>query len=445
LNKTDMETEQYTLTPTQQQIFNAIETTRNNFLIMGKPGTGKSVLTRAIWKDGQKKYTLCSPTGLAAVNIGGWTLHSVFRIPVSRGIIHPNYTQYPKDERTLDSIRYGIKTLIIDECSMVRADIFDYIDRLLRYVKGDNRPFGGIQVVLVGDFFQLAPVAVREERSQLKEYGYRSEFIFDSHVWKDANFQTILLTEVLRQKGDAKFIEFLHKARTGDLSPTDLKALDKLVGNPTNMRISLTGTNRQADEINGQHLASINEPARQFTAEVYGNWPAFPVDEKLSLKVGAQVMVRMNKADVPPGTKAKDADSKVVNGTIGKVTGFADDGSYVTILTETGHSVNIYRRTWELKIKKKQEDDRWHELVVASFTQIPLSLAWAISIHKSQGQTFEQVHIDATKIFAAGQLYVALSRCRTLEGISLQQRLTTNKFWPNKAVINFYNENNLEP
>lgn len=435
--------EQFVLTKSQQAIFDAVEQTHDNYLLIGKPGTGKSVVTRALANNGQKNYTLCGPTGLAALNINGRTLHSVFRIPVSKGIIHPDYVQFPKDDRTINVLRYGIKYLIIDECSMVRADMFDYIDRLLRHVRLNDKPFGGLQVILIGDFFQLPPVVLSQEKKELKEYGYSSEFIFHSHVWEQANFHILQLTEVLRQQGDIKFIKLLHGARTGNLRPADVRLMDKLVGRQDDLRISLTGTNRQADEINARHLLSIDQPTKTFTAEMWGQWPAYPVDPELTLKVGAQVMVRKNRADLDPARPAKEQHSIVVNGTIGKVVEMED--SHVAIELPDGRTAKIYRSTWEMKVKQKTDEGKWQEITVAGYTQMPLSLAWAISIHKSQGQTFERVHIDATKIFAPGQMYVALSRCKTLAGISLEQKLTTGKFWPNRAVIDFYNDNGIEP
>lgn len=442
-----MTEEQFPLTEDQQRIFDVVTNTRNNFLITGKPGVGKSVLIRALVQHSQKHFSLAAPTGLAALNIDGKTLHSIFRIPVSQGLFHPEFNKFSLDDRVIANIKYNIKHLIIDECSMVRCDVFDYIDRLCRFVKEKDEPFGGIQIILVGDFFQLAPIVQREEKTQLKEYGYDSPFIFDSKVWAQGNFQIEPLTEVLRQKGDNGFIKFLHKARTGELKTKDLEPINKQVQQLEDLRINLTSTNKESDDINSYHLRSIDSEEVVYEASKYGDWPANPVEPILKLKVGAQVMVRMNRADQPPNERVKGSESKVVNGSLGVVKEFGetnDKTPFVKITLENEEEVNIYRKRWERKIKTKNSEGQWEEQVVASFEQIPLSLAWAISMHKSQGQTFEKVHINAARIFAPGQLYVALSRCKTMKGISLEARLTTNKFFSDHNVIRFYNNLNVE-
>lgn len=445
---------QVNLTANQMEVFNAIEQTSHNFLISGEPGVGKSVLIRYLVENGQKYYVLGAPTGLAALNIGGRTLHSIFRIPVSQGILHPTYNQFTLDDKTLNYIKYGIKHLIIDEVSMVRADAFDYIDRLMRMVKGVDRPFGGIQIIIVGDFFQLPPVVVREEVTQMKDAGYASPFVFSSHVFQN-NFKVKFLSEVIRQKGDPEFLDILAAARYGHVNAKHVKRMNDQVGVSDGLRISLTGTNALAEQINKGRLRGIQGDSVKFTAQKYGEWPALPVDEFLELKIGAQVMVKMNRADRPPRYKG-EFTSRVVNGSIGIVTDIYDGAvierkenespddvvagvPYVKIKLESGEEVKIWLKRWERKIKEKVGDE-WDERIVASYEQIPLTLAWAISIHKSQGQTFDKVHIDATKIFAPGQLYVAFSRCRTLAGISLQDRVDSRKFFANRSVLNFFDD-----
>lgn len=423
---------EYQLTRNQQAIFDAVEGSQDNFLIQGKPGVGKSVLIRALVEAGNKTYTLAAPTGLAALNIGGRTLHSLFRLPVSQGVIHPDNNNFTVDDRTIANARFNIKHLIIDEVSMVRADTFDFIDRFLRQARGYDKPFGGIQVIIVGDFFQLPPVVVGAENLEMESI-YGSPFVFSSKVFQD-NFKVMELSEVLRQKGDNKFIDILDRARTGEVSPKDVANLNKRVKGVEDFVIRLAGTNKQADEINQAFLRKINSDAVHFQGGKYGEWPALPAEENLFLKVGAQVMVKMNAADRPPELKG-EFDSKVVNGTIGKV--HAIEQSRVIIETERGEQVPIYRKRWERKIKERI-GDKWEERVVASFEQIPLALAWAISIHKSQGQSFDKVHVDASKIFAPGQLYVALSRCRSLDGLSLETPVTARKFWANKDVLKFF-------
>lgn len=457
---------EYKLTKSQQHAFDLIEGTADNYFLFGKPGVGKSVLINHLIEHGLKDYTIAAPTGLAALNVNGRTLHSLFRIPTSAGILHPEYNAYTQDDRALGYI-WQIRTLVIDEVSMVRVDLFDYVDRLLRHVRKNNQPFGGIQVVLVGDFFQLPPVTMAADARELKAVGYSSPFIFCSKVFQQS-FKTLMLTEVLRQKGDPKFVKLLDGARMGYVKDPEIKALNKRVVPIEDIRIKLCATNKEADQINGGHLRGIEGKGVTFEAEIFGEWPAYPIDSQLVLKVGAQVMVRMNSADRHPRFRG-DFESQVVNGTIGIIEEIKDTPSvnkinkplledvmealnidepisdpgfepYVVIRTEDGNTHRIYTKRWERKKKVRLEDGSWEEKLMASYEQMPLSLAWAISIHKSQGQSFDKVHIDATRIFAAGQLYVALSRCRSLDGITLESPVHAKKFWADLEVKRFFND-----
>lgn len=471
-----MEASTIKLNKDQQAAFNAIENTSGNYCIIGKPGVGKSVLIHYLTAKGNKTYTLSAPTGLAALNILGRTIHSIFRLPTSEGIIPPDFNKFPNDDRVINSIRYNVKHLIIDEVSMVRADYFDYMDRLMQHAKGNNHPFGGVQVIAIGDFYQLPPVVKYAEGKELKKVGYSSPFIFSSHVFQK-NFEILSLSKVERQKGDPEFIELLNYARTASVHPKHMKLLNANVGLPNDTRIKLASKNDEAELINRRELNRIESEEFVFEAVKFGEWPQYPAEELLTLKVGAQVMVKMNGADRPPGMK--EYDPICVNGTLGKITAIdyeysskcpnCDDGEIedndpkacitcggngcgvieerdqpqfnqsVTIRMDNGQTAKIYCKRWERKIKEKV-NDKWEERVIASYEQIPLALAWAISIHKSQGQSFDKVHIDASKIFAPGQLYVALSRCRTSAGISLEVPLTTSKFMVNRDVMNFFEE-----
>ncbi len=438
---------EFKLKKEQQKAFEAVESSNDNFLIQGKPGVGKSVLIRALMELGNKTYVLAAPTGLAALNIGGRTLHSLFRLPVSGGIIEHDFNNFTMDDKVINMIRYNIKHLIIDEVSMVRSDMFDFIDRLMRFAKGYDKPFGGAQLIIVGDFYQLPPVVVGYEAKQLKDAGFESPFVFSSRVF-NGNFKVIELQEVHRQKGDPKFLEILDSARTGEVTPKQAAVLNKQVSTSiSDLRIRLSGTNKQAEEINGGFLRGIAGEAQTFRAVKFGEWPALPAEEVLNLKIGAQIMVKQNAADRPPNFEGK-FESTIVNGTLGKVveievkeTPKDDNGAtkppHVKIEIDGGEIVTIYSQRWERKIKERV-GDKWEERVVSSFEQIPLALAWAISIHKSQGQSFEKVHIDASKIFAPGQLYVALSRCRSLKGLSLASPINTRKFWANSDVLEFF-------
>lgn len=436
----------------QQIAFDRIESDHKNFFICGKPGVGKSVLINYLTDNGRKTYTLSAPTGLAALNIGGRTIHSIFRLPTSGGVIAPDFNNFPNDSRVINNIRYNVTNLVIDEVSMVRADMFDYMDRLMRYAKGKDLPFGGAQVIVIGDLFQLPPVVVGKiEDNKLKEYGYDTPFIFSSKVFQ-SNFEIITLNEVMRQKGDPDFIDLLHSARTGEVMPKQMKVLNKNVGLPNDIRIKLASRNADAEAINLKELAKLPGDDVVFEATKFGEWPAYPAEEYLKVKVGAQIMVKKNGADKDPRT-GKASESKVVNGTLGKVVEIKQptppidlDGleravtpTQIIIELDNSDLVPIFIQHWERKIKE-QIGDKWEERVVASYEQMPIALAWAISIHKSQGQSFDKVHIDASRIFAPGQLYVALSRCRTLAGISLESAVTTSKFFANRDVIQFFDE-----
>jgi len=247
------------LTKNQQEIFDLVEHSTTNIFVTGKPGVGKSVLIHALTELGKKHYVLAAPTGLAAINIGGKTLHSIFRLPASDGIIHPTFNNFTTDHDTIAYIKYKVNHLIIDEVSMVRADMFDFIDRLMRYAKEKDEPFGGAQIIIVGDFYQLPPVANAADTIQLKQAGYDSPFVFSSKAFE--TFQMEELSEVLRQKGDPKFIKLLHSARTGDVTEKQLVELNKLVCKPTDVRIKLTSTNKIAELVNQTELDKIQSQA----------------------------------------------------------------------------------------------------------------------------------------------------------------------------------------
>lgn len=449
---------EYQLTADQQRIFDLVENTNDNYWILGKPGVGKSVLIRALTEMGMKHYTKAAPTGLAALNVGGKTLHSHFGIPVSSGIFAPDFNRFTTNTNILAYVEHTIKHLIIDEVSMVRSDTLDYIDRFLRHVKRVDEPFGGIQVIAVGDFFQLPPIVNTEDRKDMEKCGWRSEFAFDAKC--TADLKPLVLEQVLRQKDDT-FINILHSARTGSVLPKQLQLLNKRVSKPANICLKLTGKNRDADDINQRSLAEISAPSVEFHANNFGSWPEFPAPTVLTLKVGAQVLIKKNGADRPPDAKGKFV-SEVVNGSLGVITEITQadiskqDGdsseiigndthryAHVKVELRNGNIVPVYIARWERK-EKERVNGQWQERVLASFEQMPLQLAWAISMHKSQGQSFDYVHVNPSSIFAAGQLYVALSRARTLEGLTLESPCSTSKFWANKRVMQWTKEQTIK-
>lgn len=420
------------LTPQQSRAFRLIEQTNSNVLLLGGPGVGKSVLNNALRELGKKPWVLSAPTGLAALNINGRTLHSIFGIPIS-GVIPPDYEDYKHDGKTHDFLRWHIKCLIIDEISMVRVDVFDYLDRKLRYIKGVDKPFGGIQVVIVGDFFQLPPVVKDTEEDELFEY-WNSPFVFSSKVFK--TFSTVVLKQVLRQN-DKKFLDLLVGARFGKMKTEHMVMLNRRIGQCDHLVIQLVARNKAAELINDRALHKIRKKEYEFEADAVGDWPAFPVDTVIILKVGAQVLVKKNGADVKPGGRLEG--SKVVNGTLGTVLKIEKDN--IHIRTREGNEHTIYRQRWERKIKEPDlVTGRMEEKLKGTFTQLPVTLAWAISMHKSQGQTFDRVHIDPRDVFAPGQLYVAISRCRTLKGITFEHRVASKYFTVNEDVLKFFNK-----
>lgn len=428
---------EFTLTHQQQAIYDLCEATTNNILIHGKPGVGKSVVSRALRETGAKHYTMGAPTGMAAINVDGKTLHSIFGISVSDGIIPPDYNNFTKNENVTNNVFHRVKHLIIDEISMVRADMLDYIDRCLQYIKGDDSPFGGIQVIAVGDFYQLPPVARAADIKALKAEGYESQFAFDAFSFK--GFNVITLDEILRQS-DPEFIALLHAARSGSITKSQLKVLNKQVGKGDDLRIKLTAVNRQAEMINMKSLSLIRETPVSFEAERIGYWPSNPVEQTITLKKGAQVMIKKNNSDKEPGVRGV-ASGLIINGTIGTLLELpTKEDPYAIIELADGSTHKIFKQRWERKEKQRGIGGGWEDKLVASFTQWPFQLAWAISMHKSQGQSFDRVHIDASKVFEAGQLYVALSRCRSLQGISLAAPVNEDNFWANENVVRFEKE-----
>lgn len=426
---------EFELTKDQKFIFDQIEGSNSNFFIGGKPGVGKSVLIRALDEIGQKIYVKAAPTGLAALNIGGKTLNSLFGIAPAN-FFPRDYDNWPKNENVQRHLRFGVKYLIIDEISMVRADMLDFIDRIMRHFKDRDEPFGGVQVIAVGDFFQLPPIVDRPTMELMKRDGWKTEFAFSASSFE--SFQPLFLSEVLRQKGDTKFINVLHETRLGgdNISEGSLKLLNSRVSKSPDLRVRLVGRNREADEINNREMFKLTTPRVEFHADNFGSWPEFPAPTVLDLKVGAQVLVKINGADRKPGTKG--TTGTVVNGSLGEIVAINDQDTapHVVIRLRDGREVPIYRNRWERKERSKDPvTGEWTEKVLASFVQMPLQLAWAISMHKSQGQTYEAVHVDPTSVFAAGQLYVAISRSKTLEGLTLECKVDESKFWARPSVI----------
>jgi len=382
--------------------------------VTGKAGTGKSTLLKLLVEKTNKRVALLAPTGLAAVNIGGETIHSFFHFPPRP--LDPDEIKAVREKGVYQSVQ----ALLIDEVSMVRADLMDSIDRFMRLNGKDSRlPFGGVQVVLFGDVNQLPPVVASGEEAEFLAEQYESEFFFDADVFRSLRLEIVELTQVYRQS-DPAFIGVLDAIRTGDVRGEDLELVNLRYRPGFDVTaadgyIILTTTNKAAREINLLRLSRLSGPEGVFVGRLTGEYPrkALPTDLELHLRPGAQVMFVKN-----------DINKRWVNGTIGVVTGIEPDSVAVSISPGgSGHAVQVGPESWDiLKHMYNRDHGRIETEVVGSFTQIPLRLAWAVTIHKSQGLTFDKVVIDLGKgAFAYGQTYVALSRCRSLEGIVLRR------------------------
>jgi len=407
--------------------FNFVRYTRQNIFLTGKAGTGKTTFLKSLKEKSPKRMIVVAPTGVAAINAGGVTIHSFFQLSFAPQIgIEREQTGQMRFNREKINIMRSLDLLIIDEISMVRADILDAVDRVLRRFKNRNKPFGGAQVLMIGDLQQLAPVVKNEEWGLLKRE-YETVYFFSSKVLRETSFVSIELNHVYRQQDDL-FISVLNKVRDNKLDQEAVTILNKryLPGfQPTDEDgyITLCTHNVQADRINDSKLRLISAKAQVFKAKVDGKFPdySYPTDLDLKLKIGAQVMFVKN--DTSP-------EKLFYNGKIGKITDIEDNTVFVRCPGEND-DIEVTPLVWEnVKYSIDENTAEISEEVEGSFSQIPLKLAWAITIHKSQGLTFERAVIDAEASFAHGQVYVALSRCKTLEGMVLSTPIS------NRSIIN---------
>ena len=424
--------ENFILTDEFEKALDILNNQKQSIFITGKAGTGKSTLLRYFRTKTKKQFVVLSPTGIAAINVQGQTIHSFFSLPPELITEKTNLFDAKKIEifRKLDMV-------IIDEVSMVRADLMDAIDRSLRLHRKSEEPFGGVQMVFFGDLYQLPPIVVGDELKLHFRTHYLSEYFFSAKAFDKINIPTIELQKVFRQK-DPKFIELLNNIRIGRVLDEDLMSLStRVVPNftPTknDLFITLSTTNAIADNENNRRLAIIEQPTFRFTAKITGKFEknAFPTGEILELKKGAQVMMLKN-----------DSGRKWANGSIGVVKDVDEEKISVELSTGT-HEIS--KETWEeIEYVYDIEEGRIEQIVKGSFEQYPLKLAWAITIHKSQGQTFEQVVIDLGRgAFAHGQTYVALSRCKSFEGIILKQSIRNTDIILDQKVRNYMQYANL--
>lgn len=403
-----------------EQTLDLLENSTKNIFITGRAGTGKSTLLTYFRSITAKKIVVLAPTGVAAVNIAGQTIHSFFRFKPSTTLSGVRKLR-SKDKNRLYR---QIDMIIIDEISMVRPDLLDCIDKFMRLNGNDSSlPFGGVQMVFIGDLYQLPPVFVRNERELFAD-SYKGKYFFDSGVFQTAGFclEFIELEKIYRQT-DEKFIELLNSIRNGSVADDGLTFLNKRVRHGKELEqaqgVYLTTTNKMAFEINSKKLNELSGTIYSFSAHKEGNFKDeyMPADYELRLKKKSQVMLLNN-----------DPLGRWVNGTIAQVSKIEkdkDEQEIIYVKLPDGSVEDVSKCSWEIfQYKMNQKNDCLETETIGSFTQYPLKLAWAVTVHKSQGKTFDNVILDISGgVFAAGQMYVALSRCRTFEGITLKQPL----------------------
>lgn len=415
-----------------KDVLDELESTNDHYFITGRAGTGKSTLLQIFRNTSRKRIAVLAPTGIAALNVRGQTIHSFFGFP-PRMLNREDITV-----RRNRSLYQKVDTIIIDEISMVRADMLDNINYFLQINREVYEPFGGVQMLFFGDLFQLPPVLAGQFEQHYFRTHYQSPYFFSSKVWdqEDAHFIKIELNKVYRQE-ERRFVRLLDSIRTASMDYDDLEDInERHVPIPDDMEytITLTSINKVADQLNQNRLASIDAVPRVYSASIVGEFAPklFPADAHLTIKPGAQIMFVKN-----------DPQRRFVNGSIGRVEDCTQDQIIVSVPDSEG-KVQVFeleRLEWEVLKYQLDEKDKNNiqTKVIGTYKQFPIRLAWAITIHKSQGKTFDSVIIDLGRgAFASGQTYVALSRCRTMEGIYLRKAIQPRDIMVDPVIVDFY-------
>lgn len=411
-----------------------VEKTDMSLFLTGKAGTGKTTFLREVVRYTKKKCIVLAPTGIAAVNAGAMTIHSFFQFglgPFVQGVIEPK-SDFRINKSKLELIRH-LQLLIIDEVSMVRADLMDHIDVELRRIRRNSKPFGGVQLLMIGDLQQLPPIAHGGEDELLRQY-YKTLYFFSSAALKSMKYSCIELKNVYRQT-DRHFIDILNHARDCTLTSQDISDLNAryipgFSPKPEDGYIRLMTHNRQVDYINAAEMEKLDSKPYTFVAAVTGTFPeeSYPTADSLTLKKGAQVMFIKN-----------DPERRFINGTLGEVKSI-DKNSIAVRLAESGAIIDVEPMEWQnIRYQFDEESKEISSKQIGRFKQYPLKAAWAITVHKSQGLTFDKAIIDVHAAFSPGQAYVALSRCRTLDGLVLSSPVSASVFMRDNAVDAYMN------
>ncbi len=418
-----------------QYALDLLEKSDKSVFITGRAGTGKSTLLQLFRKSTKKKIVVVAPTGIAALNVQGQTIHSFFGFPPRM------ITKHDIKKRRKRYLYQRMEVLIIDEISMVRADMLDNMDHFLR-INRENaiEPFGGVQVIFIGDLFQLPPVVASDQEAMMMQMYYETPYFFSANVFKELKYETIELRKVYRQK-NRHFLRLLDAVRLNRMDYDDMEDLnERFLGEdfePEEFHITLSGRNETANRINASKLAELESEEYRYLGEVTGDYSSrtYPTEMELKLKIGAKVMFVKN-----------DPQRRFVNGTLGEIVDLDFEKVMVEIVTPEGKikTLDLEKEAWEI-IKydaPEQEKGEIKSRVIGTFTQYPIRLAWAITIHKSQGKTFEKVIIHLGKgAFEHGQTYVALSRCTSLQGIVLKQKIRPRDILIDERIVQYYETN----